>query len=66
MDEFKARVNESGKLVGIDNLGEKLEPIIKSAVINEIANGVTSADNKPKRWQKGSSVDDPHIIIEKK
>lgn len=66
MDEFKARVNESGKLIGIDNLGDRLEPIIKAAVFNEIANGVTSADNKPKRWQKGSSVDDQHIVIEKK
>jgi len=66
IEEFKTRVNESGKLIGIDNLGNRLEPIIKAAVFNEIANGVTSADNKPKRWQKGSSVDDPHIIIEKK
>ncbi|NMC57973.1 MAG: hypothetical protein GYA51_01050 [Candidatus Methanofastidiosa archaeon] len=66
IEEFKTRVNESGKLIGIDNLGNRLEPIIKAAVFNEIANGVTSADNKPKRWQKGSSVDDQHIVIEKK
>lgn len=66
MDEFKVRVNESGLLIGIENLGDKLAPMIKAAVINELSTGVTSADNKPKRWQKGSSVDDPHIVIERK
>jgi len=61
--EFKNRVNAD---FGFEIINSKTEEIGKRLIFWYIANGVTSADNKPKRWQKGSSVDDPHIVIERK
>lgn len=62
-DEFKNSVNAD---LGFNFINPKTEELGKRLIFWYNANGVTSADNKPKRWQKGSSVDDQHIVIEKK